>query len=307
MMLRPHSTAFHSSGILCAALLLAAGVHGVAVWIGVTPILEGNLWDPDAYMHLAWVRNLVQTGNWYEHLFTRMNAPYGAPLHFSRLFDLVLLLGAAAGTPFVGFEAALYGWGVAIGPIFHGLSLILLSWGTRPFFSNRSFLVAAFLFSVQRPIIDYMMVGRPDHHSLLLLLMVGLVSCMLRALSGGNGRLLMTSSGVISGLALWVLVEGLLLVVLPVTAWGLAWIMRGNRFVREMWTYCSALAATTLVAVALEVSPSHWMTPIYDTVSVVHVSLALIMVLVSTILVAAERRGLAGTLFRRAVFAAGKE
>ena len=90
------------------ALIVAlwALLHAGLVKIGASPVLDGNLVDPDSFMRLVRVTQLHETGAWYDTSVPRINAPYGDVLHWTRPFDVLLLVGAWALTPFLGFNRA---------------------------------------------------------------------------------------------------------------------------------------------------------------------------------------------------------
>ncbi len=75
---------------------------------GDSPLSRGALWTADGYMRLVRVEALYETGDWYDGVVHRSNAPYGESLHWTRPFDVVLLAGAAPLAPVVGFKTALY-------------------------------------------------------------------------------------------------------------------------------------------------------------------------------------------------------
>ncbi|MHC4521723.1 MAG: hypothetical protein ACYTAS_24280, partial [Planctomycetota bacterium] len=75
-------------GLAVAALLIFAYL------MDVMPVERGTLADSDCYVHLLRAEKLWRSGRWYDSVLDRSNAPYGDELHWTRPFDVLLLLGA---------------------------------------------------------------------------------------------------------------------------------------------------------------------------------------------------------------------
>ena len=59
----------------CAVLALWVLGQSVLVRAGISPIAVDALIDPDSYMRLVRVRELWQTGDWFDTVIARANAP----------------------------------------------------------------------------------------------------------------------------------------------------------------------------------------------------------------------------------------
>ena len=151
-------------------LLLALLLQGLFVARGIVPVAEGGLYDPDAYMRLVRVGELAESGRWFDTTSMRSNAPYGEELHWTRPLDVLLLAGAAALAPFLGFPTALHWWGVALSPLLQLLALIAVFWAGRDILDERGRVFLAVIVVCQAGVFNVFMAGRPDHHSLLALL-----------------------------------------------------------------------------------------------------------------------------------------
>src|SRR5690606_35689740 len=96
--------------LLLAFLLGAAILAGRSFYNAATmPLLA----DTDDAMRLVVVRDLLAGQHWYDHVQHRLNTPYGAELHWSRLADLpvaalILLLRPLAGA--AAEQLALWLW-----------------------------------------------------------------------------------------------------------------------------------------------------------------------------------------------------
>ena len=86
-------------------LVLIAFVVIAAIAVGKTIVQSSThplLADTDDAMRMVTVRDLLAGQDWYDHLQHRLNAPFGAEIHWSHLVDaaiggLVLLCGPLAG------------------------------------------------------------------------------------------------------------------------------------------------------------------------------------------------------------------
>ena len=81
---------------------------------------DGRLGDTDVYSWLNRVQNLRSSGAWFDETIVRVNPPVGHVQHWSRPFDLVLLIGGLIGEPFVGFRNAVVAWAVIL-PVLAGV------------------------------------------------------------------------------------------------------------------------------------------------------------------------------------------
>ena len=80
-------------------------------WLGITVLLilaslnriaARDFFDPDDYMRLAQVRDLVAGQNWFDLSQYRLNPPQGTSMHWSRLVDAPLALVIVLLTPLLG-------------------------------------------------------------------------------------------------------------------------------------------------------------------------------------------------------------
>src|SRR3546814_6370121 len=77
---------------LLALIVTWAMVHGGLVLFRDVPVFESGLIDPDSYMRMVRVSELAQGWQWFDDTIARANAPYGDVLHWTRPFDLLILL-----------------------------------------------------------------------------------------------------------------------------------------------------------------------------------------------------------------------
>jgi hypothetical protein len=219
---------------------------------GSAPVKKGELADSDCYMHLIRASDLYNTGQWYEPVLIKSNAPYGEKLHWSRPFDVLLLLGAAPIALLVDFKSALFWWGVAISPILMTVTLFALYWSTKPILSKESRLLIVCVFVPQLVILSYFQAGRPDHHSLLVFIFILSVGFTLRIILKPFKILFCYIAGVISALSIWVSVESMVPTCIILVALGLLWILENGDFSSKSLHYSLALFIVTGLCMVLE-------------------------------------------------------
>ena len=155
------------------SLLLGVGVFlGSQAVLGFSShadVLNGQLWDSDAYMRLVRLERLIASADWWQHAVPRGNAPFGETLHWTRPLDLLLLLGAWPALLVTSAKDALFIWGAALSPLLGLACLLLTAWHARRWLPVAAQAPLALLFGLQPAVVAAFSVGRPDHHGLLLL------------------------------------------------------------------------------------------------------------------------------------------
>lgn len=86
-------------------------LQALFAWHDVVPVLAGELADTDAYMRMVRVQDLEAGGDWFDARLARVNPPEGHVQHWTRPLDALLLAGAWALEPFLGFGTGLHVWG----------------------------------------------------------------------------------------------------------------------------------------------------------------------------------------------------
>jgi hypothetical protein len=250
--------------VLCVVLYQA-----VILGTGLSPALEGRLIDVDGYTHLVRATELQEHGRWYDTVLQRSNAPFGVPMHWTRPFDLVLLSGAFAGTPFLGFHDALWWWGLFVPAVGQLLTALLLVWAAQPLLRGAARAFLGLVFLLQMAVSSYSMAGRPDHHLLLLAAFVLGLGLTIRLVMRPYARHRALLAGAVAGGGLWFSIELLIPYVAIVGALALAWARGGGDRVRtNVWHATGALLAAT-TALMLERPPSQWTVVTYDRLSIV--------------------------------------
>lgn len=250
---------------------VVVAIHATLLASGNSAVLHGILLDHDCYMHLERALRMMVDGNWHDTPDPRLNAPFGYSIHWTALFDSLLVAGA---TPFTWFgldrHTALYVWGSAISPILLIAALSVLAWGVRPRVQGAAFLWLTVLLFTQFQLAGSFIVGRPDHHSLVIGLLFAQLAWAYALFDGRVGSRTALVAGVMAGLQMSTSVEALLTILLISTAIVSAWLFYGRRHLDDLALYLGACAATVLLWLIWE-GGQHLVEPAYARVSIVHV------------------------------------
>jgi len=237
---------------------------------GLAPTKKGELADPDCYMRLIRVKDLYDTGQWYNPVIPRSNAPHGERLHWTRPFDILLLLGAVPLTLFTDFESALFWWGVIISPVLLIATIVALQWSTRPIVSRDGPFLAGFIFVFQIIILAYYQAGRPDHHSLIVFVFVLSIGFTLRMITRPFSTRLCCMAGVLGGLSMWISVELIVSLCITLAVLGLSWLLENGDFLKKNLCYMLSLFVGIGLSLVFERSWHGLLAEEYDRLSIVH-------------------------------------
>jgi hypothetical protein len=261
---------------LCSALIVAL-IEMLLLFVGNGGVLHGVLIDPDCYMHLQRAFRLM-TGGWQPGGFDpRINAPFGFAIHWTGLFDMLLAAGAWP-LVWMGFDvhAALYIWGSVISPVLLILTLAVFAAGVRAWVEGPSFLWLTALLFTQPQLSGAFLLGRSDHHSLVLGLLLVQLAWLYAALDGraGKGRTMFVvafAAGAVAAVQLCTTVEALLTILLISLVMALAWSWFRRDVLNLLAAYWTGCLAVTLAWLALTRGPIFF-EPAYDRVSIVHIA-----------------------------------
>ena len=255
---------------ICVALILI-----LLYMIGLAPIKKGELADSDCYLRLLRVEDLHKGGNWYDPVVLRINPPYGQTSHWTRPFDVLLLAGALPITLFTDFESALFWWGMMISPVLLITTLIALQWSTSPVLSSSKDgpFLACFVFVFQIATLSCYQSGRPDHHSLLILVFILSIGFTLRMITRSCSTRFCYMAGTISGFAVWVSVESMLATSIIMGMLGLLWLLEDGDFLDKSLHYTIALFISAGLGLVLERAWISLFAEEYDRLSIVHISI----------------------------------
>lgn len=259
-------------------LLFCCLIASIFILFYLVSPYRGQLADSDCYIHLLRARELYQNGNWYHVSPIKSNTPFGEISHWSRPFDVLLLVGTLPGMLVNDFETALWRWGIILSPALMAVTLIVLNWTVRPIFGKEgSFLVIMF-FLLQIVIVARFQAGRPDHHSLLVVLFVAQIGLGMRLVRTPFQFALCYFAGAVSAFSIWVLIESIVPVGLTIVVLGVFWIWHKADFLKISLHYCISVAVFTFVCLSLERLGKALLIPEYDRISIVYCcALGLIM------------------------------
>jgi len=234
-------------------------------------LLDGFLVDTDSYMRLVRVRQLAETGNWYDGgMIARSNAPFGSSLHWTRPLDVLILVGAWILAPLLGFDRALHLSGLAVSPILLIAVCFATAWAARPLAGSsvRYYTMIAVL--AQVALIGYALPGRPDHHLLILLAFVAMYGSALRLGALVTWPRAAWATGAWAAFGLWVSLEFLVPVFVLLLVLVVMWVVKGSEWGLRGRVVSLALLVGTAVAVLFEHPPRELLLPEFDHISIVH-------------------------------------
>lgn len=268
---RPGST-WKGYALSAATVAVLAGLLVLRVF---PELLQGELIDPDSYMRLVRVRRLLGPGGWFDGTIPRSNAPFGETLHWTRPVDVLIILGAWIGRPFLGPEHALHVSGVLLSPVLLIGVCLTTAWAVRPLAGRgvRYYAIAAVL--AQVGVMGYALPGRADHNMLVLLAFVAALGSTLRTLLRPHAGWHAWAAGAWIGFGLWVAIEFIVPLLVLLAALLCLWVWRGEIALHAR-SVAIALLLVIAVAVVLEHPPGALLTAEYDRVSVVHLLVAVL-------------------------------
>ncbi|HTJ56603.1 MAG TPA: hypothetical protein VL418_03440 [Devosiaceae bacterium] len=265
--------------VFVAFLVTAAVVIAKALLSAKTTPL---IYDTDDAMRLVTVRDLLGGQNWFDHIQHRLNAPFGAEIHWSHLVDAGIAAVILLLRPFAGGMTetiAVYIW-----PLL--LLLALLSLTGRLAFrlgGREAMLPALVLPVVSVAVIPEFSPGRIDHHSIQILLTLLMAWGAIETIERPRFALL---TGLAAALSLAIGIEGLPSVLAAILAVSLTWVVRPERG-PALCQFGLSFALATIAAQINQYPPSRWFEPACDEISFVYAAFAagvgLVLVLLSVL------------------------
>ncbi|QQR38786.1 hypothetical protein [Devosia rhizoryzae] len=250
---------------LCAIFALAA----------LTILLRANMnraggpffGDTDDAMRMVVVRDFLAGQGWYDLVQHRLNTPYGAEIHWSRLVDLPLALLLALAQLIATPSQAL----VLAGTIWPLLLLALLLWLSARItieLVGRQGLLPALVLPVLSPaILAEFNPGRVDHHNVIIVLTLAVLFASLVALRRPLGAWL---AGMFAATALAVAIEALPVAIAAILAFGFAYAADGDRR-PALRRFGLGFAGAMVLHLMLARPPGRWLEAACDMISPVYV------------------------------------
>ena len=234
------------------------------------PIFDGILIDTDSYMRMVRMTELADTGNWYDRIIDRSNAPFGEALHWTRALDTLILAPALVLSPFMAFDNAIFLSAIFSGPILHLATLLALLWAAEFVLPASGRVYVGIIFVAQIFLSQVFALGRVDHHGLLVLIAAILLGLGLKLLGRSASERTALLAGVVAGLGMWIGIEGLIGVAMIVGLLWVAWIRKPGEYARYGFVFTGTLTTMTVLAIVSEHPPDLWFTVQYDVLSIVH-------------------------------------
>ncbi|MGF1629418.1 MAG: hypothetical protein ACFCUT_08110 [Kiloniellaceae bacterium] len=260
----------HEQILPYAALLITwALVHFGLVLLGDSPLYDTQLITPDSYMRMVRVTELVQNWQWFDGTIDRANAPYGDTLHWTRPFDVLLILLALPAGIVLGADQALHLAGIIVSPLLHLATGLTLVWALRPVIRPEVWFLPAVAFFLQPGVLAYSILGYADHHSLLLLIFVVVAGFALRALRNPLDARPALQAGIAAGIGIWLSVEFLMIVGVCIAALGLPWLFGERERAGQNKWFALGMSLVLLGALFVERPFARFLEPSYDRVSAV--------------------------------------
>jgi hypothetical protein len=229
------------------------------------------LLDTDDAMRMTEVRDFLHGQNWFDIVQHRLNTPYGAEMHWSRLIDLpeatIFFLLRPVFGPLADTIGA-YVW-----PL---LLLVALLWLTAKLAIRLGGQAARWpaLLLVPFSIVTLTEFdpGRLDHHSAQALLTLIMLYCAIAALERPRFAV---GAGIAAAIALAIGIEGLPLAVVTVIAFALMWV-GSTRHAVALRDFGLSFGLAMAVCFAQGVTPAEWLLLRLDAISIVYAGAALL-------------------------------
>lgn len=266
----------YSAPHLLAFVLLWGLAQAAAVLVHQPDVLAGAQVDADGYMRLVRVHALLETGDWFNSTVERSNWPYGESHHWTRPLDVVIIALALPFRLFMNTPEAVAVAGALISPLCHLAICVAAVWVIYPVVPGQERFLAMPAMLAQPGLLAYGSAGRADHHALIFLLFLLALGAWLRVLLDPRLTRSAFLAGMLAGVGIWVGPESLLPLAVMFASGGLAWVIDGNRMAAANRWLCLGLVAGVTFSIIIERTPSLWLAPAFDQISVAHLVMSLI-------------------------------
>ena len=255
--------------LVAAVFLSAALIFVLRTWIGRAG--EPFFADTDDAMRMVVVRDFLAGQGWYDLVQHRLNTPWGAEIHWSRLVDVPLALLVLVATPFVGASNA----AIFAGTVWPLLLLLVLLWLSARLalrLAGPEAVLPALVLPVLSPAITAEFApGRIDHHNLVVVLSLATIWAAVEAVSRPRFAWL---AGLFAALSLTVATESLPVAVAAILVFGMGYVLdpaRGS----AMRRFGLAFGFSAAAGLALTRSPARWLEGACDMISPTYAGAAL--------------------------------
>jgi hypothetical protein len=252
-----------------ASIVLATwlAVSAAMIWLGWPAVMERRFPDPDDAMRLLQVRDWLGGQSWFDVTQYRLNPPFGAPMHWSRLVDLPIAAVILLFRLLFGGDGAETAALVIIPLLTLGVVMLLVQRIGVRLMDGPASLLAALAAPASLGVRQQIRLMRIDHHGW----QIALALLAVLAVLDPKPR----RSGFIAGLAiaLWlnISIEGLPFAA-AIGAWlGLGWIVDADNGER-LKAYLAALAGASIALFGLTHRPDAWTIHLHDVLTSAHLA-----------------------------------
>lgn len=274
----------------------------VALWVGIALLVLASRWqaimersflDADDQMRLLQVLDWLHGQSFYDVTQYRMNQPWGAPMHWSRLVDLPLAGAILALRPFLGADAAMMTAAALVPLLTLGGVLLAIGLIARRLAGDQAGLVAIVLSGMCVPLYYQIAPLRVDHHGWeTCCSLLGLLAALDRR--GARGGIL---AGVALAIAVQISLEQLPFAAVLGIALALRWLIDpGAQPRRALIGYTATLAGAGIVLVGVLHRPDAWLTGYCDAASPPQLILFAVAAIGVALTASAAPRTLAGRI-----------
>ena len=233
---------------LLPVFLLWLAVSAILIWSGLTQITTLSGWDPDDQLRLVQLRDFLAGQSWFDTTQYRMNAPAGAPMHWSRLTELPLALIIILLTPLTGQPAAEMFAGAAIPLLLLGATAYILGRIATQLANPEAGFVAVLLTLISPAILLQLRPMRIDHHGWQIMLAVLALWTMFWPDKRRGGLVL----GIALAVWLHISLEGAPLTAAFFVLLGWRWIVEKAHGKRLFWTILAFASGTVILFVGTQ-------------------------------------------------------
>jgi hypothetical protein len=226
--------------------------------------------DTDDAMRLVQVRDFLNGQGWYDLTQHRLDTPYGASMHWSRLIDtpiagLILVLRPFAGAWAETAAAYAYPLLMLLGLFWVSAKLSIRLAGPEGLLPGLALPAFSLVTLADFP------PGRFDHHSAQVLLLLVMALATIDALERPRRAIW---AGIAAAIAIAIGIESLPGVISAMLAFGLCWVLDRRHATALRW-FGIAFAAASLICLAIALPPERWLVPACDAISSVYAAAAL--------------------------------
>jgi hypothetical protein len=242
-------------------LILAIFVARVIFNASTIPLIS----DTDDAMRLVVVRDFLAGQGWYDNVQHRLNTPFGAEIHWSRLPDLPLGGLILALRPLLGATGdVVAAFVLPLAWLF--VMLYLTCRVTLMVAAREAVLPALALPAFSLTVLGEFAPGRIDHHSLQIILALAMLLCSIEALKRPRFAV---GAGLSAATALAIGIEALPMLVATILAFGLIWVFKPER-ADALRLFGLSAGLGTFAHLLLALPPERWLAPACDAISIVY-------------------------------------